>query len=149
MYGLGNPIRCSLCNDHTVGLTEWKGQYRYWFDYKNQEKSECEIYDTTYRHSVTVTLPHLVGLAEKSDDIQISWNSFSTALLEHEVGHVRIAQELLETTPAALNSIGRVSCSGLKQTAQNRVDSAFQLVQDKSNDYDTETNSGVFQGTSF
>ena len=149
MYGSGNPISCNSCSGHTVGLTKWHGEYQYWSDYKDPNKSICEIYDIDYSQTVTVTLPHLVGLAEKSFDIQSSWDSFATALLQHEVGHVLIAEELLETVPDALNSIGRVSCKDLGAIAKGRFDKAFQLVQDKSDDYDNETSHGKFQGVTF
>jgi len=129
------------------GLTDWSLRWSFRYD---RGPGYCALANSTLELAIDVLLPELAAPDAISPELLARWQSYVSALENHEMGHVdrqrALAQELaaaFEAAPPAAN------CSDLGRQLNALGEDYLQRIRLADATYDLETNHGMTQGAIF
>lgn len=132
------------------GYDAYASWYVRWrFDHE-RSAGRCSIADASASVKVEITLPRWVDEDDADDALRERWQSYYTALVEHENGHrdfgIRAAREIEE----ALASVAaQSSCEAVTQTANRTGKRILAGIVAEEKAYDRDTNHGMNDGAVF
>jgi predicted secreted Zn-dependent protease len=99
----------------------------------------CHPTNVQITYSITIAFPHWTPPANAAPGLVDRWTTFTQALATHEDGH---AVRVIQNAPNVRDAIAAASCANAAAAAQ----SAINVIQQISDQYDIDTNHGATQG---
>jgi predicted secreted Zn-dependent protease len=100
----------------------------------------CEAASAHAEYSVTVTLPDLETPEALSQNERAAWDRYFSALVSHEINHVRIVQEGAERVAADMRAA--TGCEAIHAASQT----SMAAIGEASAQYDLQTRHGASEG---
>jgi len=125
------------------GRTEWKINWR---TQLAPAGNGCRVESFRTDTSVTITLPRLLAPEGTPPEVLKTWQTYLTALMKHEQGHVRITREAAAKIQAQASAAGGVSCAELRRNLNDRANQLLEACRRAHRDYDRRTNHGATEG---
>jgi predicted secreted Zn-dependent protease len=123
-----------------VAYTKWNVNWRFWW---LELPDACEITRVATTLDVAYTLPKLEHQAALPAKLLARWESYFSALLDHEQGHkdlgMKAATEIEQTIS---NMEPRTSCSQLERDANELAKTVISKYSRLEKEYDRTTNHG-------
>lgn len=130
-----------------VAYTKWHVNWKFWW---HDNGDTCEISKVATSLDITYTLPELEQSSFIPDPLLSRWQSYYSALIEHEHGHrdfgIRAAEEI-ENEIAAMGP--RASCKQLEHDANKIGEHVIRKYSLIEKNYDQSTNHGLSTGAVF
>ena len=104
--------------------------------------SSCILSGATINTTITVTFPRWLPPPGAPGSVVERWNTYESALVTHESGHVSF---IVATAADVLAAIMGASCA----TAEAAAQAVVTRIRQHDLDYDEETNHGATQGARF
>lgn len=124
------------------GNTAW--DIRWSFRWDRNTMGLCQILGVATRLSVTITLPELKSGTAAG---QAEFQRYVQALLFHEEGHKKIAQEAAYAADRAISTLPPMtSCKALASEAQRQGNAILDSARKAGLEYDATTRHGHTQG---
>jgi len=123
-----------------AGSTHWaiRWQYRY-----ERRTLACTL-DPRVELTITITMPEWLPDRETDEDTKTWWRRYHAALLEHELGHARLAIDGAERVARHLaDTPARSSCDVVGREANERGSAGVAALRERQAAYDTETRHGA------
>lgn len=102
----------------------------------------CILSGATTTDTITVTFPRWLPPADALASLIARWNTYESALVTHESGHVSF---VVSTAADVLSAIKRATCT----TAEAAAQAVITRIRQHDLDYDAETDHGATQGARF
>jgi predicted secreted Zn-dependent protease len=130
-----------------VAYTKWQVNWKFWW---LDNGDTCEISKVETSLDITYTLPKLEQSSFIPDPLLSRWQSYYSALIEHEHGHrdfgIRAAEEI-ENEIAAMGA--RNSCKQLEHDANKIGEHVIRKYSLIEKNYDQSTSHGLSTGAVF
>lgn len=104
--------------------------------------SSCILSGATISTTIAVTFPRWLPPTGAAASLVEHWNTYQSALVTHESGHVNF---VLSTAADVLAAIKGATCD----TAEAAAQAVVLRIRQHDADYDAETNHGTTQGAHF
>jgi predicted secreted Zn-dependent protease len=102
----------------------------------------CILSGATITDTITVTFPRWLPTTAAPASLIVRWNTYESALVTHESGHVSF---VVATAADVLAAIKGATCA----TAEAAAQAVVTRIRQHDVDYDTETDHGATQGARF
>ncbi|WP_235898588.1 DUF922 domain-containing protein [Parahaliea maris] len=132
-----------------VGITQPGYDYSFSAERLQPGSSNCRFAALTIDATITIVMPGLQQRHTLPANLQARWDEFYLALLAHEGGHANFVRDSFEEIVAFFESRGQFSCDTISEEVDAVLEQAAAGYDQRSFDYDVETNHGVFQGVVF
>lgn len=146
-----NSIRKDMNNKRTGKYDAYTNWHVTWhFNTKKNLTRECEISDINISLNIKFIFPQWKADRAVNNDVKDRWNSYYTALINHENQHKDIAVEMaqeIEDTLGALNNEN--DCKNLRKNGNNAAHKILNTYKKKQHDFDKESNHGINDGAHF
>lgn len=140
-----SPIRYNGKNFD--GLTNWYVKWRFWWE---KSENSCQIDRVTTTVDIKYTMPRLENADSIDPSLQNKWNSYITALQNHEDEHKNIAVETAEEIEKAIANIEAAdNCEELEDKANSLGHSIIEEYKEVQKQYDRDTRHGATEGAKF
>jgi len=128
----------------SAAYTRW---YVHWsYDYHPVSSEICRIGALGVSLRLTIRAPRWKpGTAVESSVIEL-WNTYTSALWRHELGHVQNGQEAARDIERKLASLGNISCAQLEAEANAASSRILRKHRAWDRRYDQTTGHGAAQG---
>ena len=127
--------------------TDWFVSWNYRW---HQSQHDCALTSVSTKLEVTYTIPELTTLAELKEPVTSQWNTYYTALLQHEKGHKDFGLKSAREIEQALLAISPQSnCDELEKEANATGHRILKKYAQLEKAYDRTTNHGVNNGAIF
>jgi predicted secreted Zn-dependent protease len=124
------------------GHTNWN--VRWAFKWKTDSSGVCRISTTTTELHASMILPRLDGASARQ---MASFDRFMSALRQHELGHYKIALVAAQAIDIELRTLpGMNNCKALDTYANTGAQRTLERYNERSRQYDRDTNHGRTQG---
>lgn len=123
------------------GFTEWTVKWRFTLSPGSGTCHTSGFSTTTF---ITITLPWWTTPAAADARTREHWRSFYTGLLEHELGHAKIALAAAAAVNREYGTVGASSadCQTLRRTINERADAIVEGFRKQEKEYDRRTSNG-------
>jgi predicted secreted Zn-dependent protease len=130
-----------------VAYTRWHVNWKFWW---LDRGDRCEISKVETSLDVTYTLPRLEQDSPIPEQLLTSWQTYYTALFEHEQGHRDFGIEAAEEIENSISAMGdRDDCKRLEHAANEIGHSVISKYSRIEKEYDLSTNHGLNTGAVF
>lgn len=124
------------------GFTRWKVDWQLWW--LEAPGGRCSVQRTLTRVSGVITLPALVGAPAEE---QRAFNTYVTALRQHEMGHYQFGLDAAHRIDIAIAALPpEPTCAGLQASANALGRRLLQEAIRAEQEYDRSTRHGRTQG---
>ena len=142
-----NHARPGGTGGKTDGATVWNIS---WTFKLHPSDSGCRITSFKTKTVIALTMPAWTAPSNAEDETKKSWARYYSALLRHEVGHARIAQN---AEAEIRKRVARISTTGKCSTLRKQVDAVARDVirefRQRDIEYDRRTRHGAKDGAHF
>lgn len=132
-----------------VGATVPGYNYSFTAERTRQGSSECRFTRLTIDAEITLVMPGLEDRHTLPTALQEKWDRFYSALLVHEGGHANFARDSFAQIIAFFKTRGVFACDEISDEIATALEQAAAGYEERSFNYDVQTNHGVFEGVSF
>lgn len=125
-------------------MNEWHISWQYDFKIKDDQ---CHMVQPKVKRKVIFILPKLAVGQPLSQSFQKEWQRFSAALIAHQMGHAKFADQAMLAIQAAFDHFpAEKTCQQVKEKANQLARTIIDDYKVKEKAYDKETGSGFTQG---
>jgi predicted secreted Zn-dependent protease len=130
-------------NGHT-SANEWQISWNFGYSYLD---GVCSLYNPKVMLTMKIILPRWTDPHSGSEKMQAEWKRYLKALIAHQMGHVKNAEDAQAEVQKALDAIpGGPKCDPLGDQAKTTARSILKKYDTIEADYETKTLGGATQG---
>ena len=134
---------------HGSALAEYTAQTSYslvWQYNVHTESTACTVNTVKVGLHTAMALPSWQPSADSVTGLASRWQSFMSALVNHEQGHVAIDKQYAAKIVSDINSIGALNCASVTATVNGIINNDVSALNAANSTYDQQTNHGATQG---
>lgn len=135
---------------HFDAQTTWHINWKYTWQTPPSSQAPCNLISTNVTATINVLLPQWINQDTAPPELQKRWNTYMTALRNHEQAHEANGINAANEIDAALAKISSApTCQELKTTIDNTANQILHQHDIWDQQYDIDTNHGKNQGVVF